>query len=65
MDFVLAEFDHKLLIAELDERETLSPWQNVILPPAVITGFTGLVRTVTGIEVETALQPKLSEMVTK
>jgi hypothetical protein len=49
-------------MARGEERVTLPPWQNVVLPPAVITGTVGLGLTVTLVVAEVAEQ--LLELVT-
>jgi hypothetical protein len=44
---------------------TLPPWQNVVLPPADITGIAGLEFTVTTAGAEVAEQPPAFVMVTE
>ena len=47
---------HVFPVAELDERTTFPPWQNVVGPPAVATGI-GLLFTVTDTGDDIAVQP--------
>ena len=47
MDCVVAPVLQVLLVAELELSVTLSPWQNVVEPPAEIVGTAGNGLTVT------------------
>ncbi len=58
IDWVVSAPGVQLLSIELlDVRTTLSPWQNVVGPPAVIVGTAGKGSTVTTVTVEESVQP--------
>jgi hypothetical protein len=52
---VVAPFDHKFPVPELEVKVTLPPVQKAVGPPAEITGITGKALTVTTVAADAAL----------
>jgi hypothetical protein len=62
---VVAPFDHKYPVAEVEVSVTLPPLQNVVLLPGVITGMVGFALTVTVVGAEVDEHPDAFVTVTE
>jgi hypothetical protein len=62
---VVDPFDHAKLLAELDVKITLPPWQKVVLLPGVIVGIVGFKLTVTAVVADVAEHPEALVTVTE
>lgn len=65
MACVVAPVFHKYVVPEVEVNVTLPPWQNVVGPPAEITGVAGKGLTVTIVPADDTVHPFAFVMITE